>query len=272
MGQNLLSVCIITYNQEKYISQAIDSVLTQKVNFDFKIIIADDFSTDNTRQIILEYKKKYPHKIILILQGKNVGPAQNWIDLLSSAKSQYIAYLEGDDYWSDAFKLQKQIDFLSSHKNFGLVYTKSFVKRNGVISSKILGEDLRNTNLFEFNCVPTLTVMFKAELFHSFLSNLNVEIKNWLIGDYPFWLWLYCNSNIKFLDSVTTVHRIVDGSQSNKKNRLMITLEAFKISSFFLKKYGFSESFKTYTLRRLFLILTCIKNDPKKILIVLKHI
>lgn len=272
MGQKLLSVCIITYNQEKYISQAIDSVLIQKVDFDFKIFIADDFSTDNTRQIILLYKEKYPDKINLILQEKNVGPAKNWIDLLSSADGEYIAYFEGDDYWVDNFKLQKQIDFLYSHKSFGLVYTRSFVQKNGIILAKTVGKDLRNTNIFESNCIPTLTAMFKAELFHSFLSKLNFEIKNWLIGDYPFWLWIYCNSNIKFLDSVTTVHRVVDGSQSNNNNRLMISLEGFKISSFFLEKYRFSESAKTYIVRRLMLILICIKNDPKKILKVLKHI
>ena len=114
----LLSVCLITYNHFKYIKQAIDGVLMQKVDFSWELIIADDFSTDGTREILLEYKKKYPQFITLILQEKNVGAAQNWLDLITSPKSKYIAYLEGDDYWTDENKLQKQIDFLEENEGY----------------------------------------------------------------------------------------------------------------------------------------------------------
>jgi len=115
MGVPLLSVCLITYNHKEYIRQAIDSVLMQKTNFSWELIIADDFSTDGTREIVLEYKEKYPDFIKLILQENNVGAAQNWIDLLMAPKSKYIAYFEGDDYWTDPLKLQKQVDVLERH-------------------------------------------------------------------------------------------------------------------------------------------------------------
>jgi glycosyltransferase involved in cell wall biosynthesis len=115
VSKTLLSVCLITYNHAKYIREAIDGVLMQKVNFTWELIIADDFSTDGTREIVLEYKDKYPAFIKLILQEKNVGAAQNCMDLMAAPSSKYIAYLEGDDYWTDPLKLQKQVDFLDTH-------------------------------------------------------------------------------------------------------------------------------------------------------------
>jgi glycosyltransferase involved in cell wall biosynthesis len=112
MSAPLLSVCLITYNHAKYIRQAIDGVLMQQVGFTWELIIADDFSTDGTREILLEYKTRYPDFIRLILQVKNVGAAQNWLDLIRAPRSKYIAYFEGDDYWTDPLKLQKQVDYL----------------------------------------------------------------------------------------------------------------------------------------------------------------
>lgn len=118
MDRPLLSVCIITYNHKAFIREAVEGVLMQKVNFSIEIIIADDCSTDGTTEIILQYKKKYPNLIKLILQPENVGPAQNWIELITEPKSKYIAYFEGDDYWTDPYKLQKQVDFLEANEDF----------------------------------------------------------------------------------------------------------------------------------------------------------
>jgi glycosyltransferase involved in cell wall biosynthesis len=111
----LLSVCLITYNHGNYIKQAIEGVLMQITNFTWEFIIADDCSIDGTREIVVEYQKKYPNLIKLILQNKNVGAAQNWLDLINASKSKYIAYLEGDDYWVDPLKSQKQVDVFLKH-------------------------------------------------------------------------------------------------------------------------------------------------------------
>lgn len=116
----LLSVCLITYKHESYIRQAIESVLMQKVNFNWEFIIADDCSPDQTRQIVSEYKYKYPGLIRLIFREKNVGPAQNFMELLAAAKGKYIAYIEGDDYWTDEFKLQKQVDILEQNSSLSI--------------------------------------------------------------------------------------------------------------------------------------------------------
>ena len=118
MPEPLLTVCLITYNHAKYISQAIEGVLMQQVTFPWQLVIADDFSNDGTREIVLSYQKKYPDFIHLILQEKNVGPARNWLDLINYPDSKYIAYFEGDDYWTDPLKLQKQVNFLENNPAF----------------------------------------------------------------------------------------------------------------------------------------------------------
>lgn len=119
----LVSVLTITYNHEKYIAQAIDSVLMQKTNFDFEIVIGEDCSTDRTREIVLEYKAKYPDKIRLLLQPVNKGANQNWIETYRACTGKYIALLEGDDYWTDPYKLQKQVDILEAHPEYSMCFT-----------------------------------------------------------------------------------------------------------------------------------------------------
>ncbi len=106
----LLSVNMITYNHEKYIAQALDSVLMQKVDFKYEIVVGEDCSTDRTRTILLEYKEKYPHIFTLILHEKNVGAAKNVQAVDQACRGEYIAVLEGDDYWTDPNKLQTQVD------------------------------------------------------------------------------------------------------------------------------------------------------------------
>lgn len=116
----LLSVCLITYNQKQYVRQAIESIIMQETTFSCEIIIADDGSTDGTREIIEEFVNKYPIKAIL--QEKNVGAAQNWLDLLNAAKGKFVAYLEGDDYWIDSRKLEKQTLFLDANDDFSICF------------------------------------------------------------------------------------------------------------------------------------------------------
>ena len=117
MKEPLVSICLITYKHEKYIGQAIDGILMQEVNFPYEIIIADDFSTDQTRKIILDYKNRFPEIIKTIFQIENVGAGRNFVDLINAAEGKYIAYLEGDDFWIDSQKLQVQYDFLEANKD-----------------------------------------------------------------------------------------------------------------------------------------------------------
>ena len=116
-----LSVGILTYNQEKYIRQCLDSVLMQKVDFDYEIVVGDDASTDGTQDILRDYAKHYPGKFVLLLGEKNEGISMNYKKVLTACKGEYVALCEGDDYWTDMTKLQKQVDFLENHPDYGFV-------------------------------------------------------------------------------------------------------------------------------------------------------
>lgn len=111
----MVSVCCITYNHEKYIKQALDSFLMQITNFKIEIIIGEDCSTDQTRGIVESYYHRYPDIIRLSVSDNNVGAIRNQVRVINKAKGKYIAMCDGDDYWSDPLKLQKQIDFMESH-------------------------------------------------------------------------------------------------------------------------------------------------------------
>ena len=122
MSKEKLSILVVTYNQEQYIRQCLDSIIGQNVNFDYEVIIGDDCSTDNTSAILDEYAAKYPF-IYVYHHPKNMGHVKNWECCLNRCQGEYIAILEGDDYWLDANKLQRQVDYLDAHPNVSLVIT-----------------------------------------------------------------------------------------------------------------------------------------------------
>lgn len=119
-----LSVFVVTYNQEQYIRQCLESIVMQKVNFDYEVIIGEDCSSDSTPQICDEYAAKYPH-IQVYHHPKNVGLLKNWEFVMNKCKGEYIALLEGDDYWIDEHKLQRQVDWLDAHPDYTLTFTRA---------------------------------------------------------------------------------------------------------------------------------------------------
>lgn len=123
MGKQIkVSIVVPTYNQEKYIRQALDSFVMQKTDFAFEIIAADDCSTDKTPDIIKEYATKYPDMFKPILRKKNVGVLQNYLGAMRAAQGVYITLCEGDDYWTDPEKLQLQADFLDKNRDYALCF------------------------------------------------------------------------------------------------------------------------------------------------------
>ncbi len=117
MEDVLVSIRMITYNQEKYISQAVESVLRQKVDFRYELLIGEDASTDRTAEIVDEYQRKYPDIIKVFHRKKNIGIRANGSALIKCCLGKYVAVLEGDDYWDYDMKLQTQINFLEKHEN-----------------------------------------------------------------------------------------------------------------------------------------------------------
>ena len=122
MTNPLLSVVTVTYNHEPFIAKCIEGVLMQQVSFPIELVIGEDCSTDGTRRICQEYAEKYPDLIRLIISDSNVGGLANERRVMTAARGKYVAYCEGDDYWTDPLKLKKQVDFLESHPE----YTASF--------------------------------------------------------------------------------------------------------------------------------------------------
>src|SRR5438552_12195437 len=124
-----VSVSVITYNQEEFIAQAIDSILQQEVDFDYEVVIGEDASTDGTREIVLDFEKRYPDRIRVLLRdhagaesdrAAGLGGKTNFVQGLKACRGEYIALLDGDDYWTDPGKLQRKGDLLDNHLNFAI--------------------------------------------------------------------------------------------------------------------------------------------------------
>lgn len=127
-----VSILITTYNHEKYIRQALDSVLAQVLGFGIEILIGDDASQDSTPNILKDYAKKYPSKVHTFLQEKNIGASRNCYELLQQARGEYIANLDGDDFWTDPDKLRLQVEFLDAHPEFiGCTHECRIVNEDG---------------------------------------------------------------------------------------------------------------------------------------------
>ncbi|MCI7337546.1 MAG: glycosyltransferase [Bacteroidales bacterium] len=118
----ILSVCIRSYNQETFIADALDSVLMQKTNFPFEIIISDDCSTDSTPIILRKYQEQFSEKIRLLLSEKNIGGPENLKRVIEASNAKYVTCLDGDDFYTDEYKLQKQVFFLETHPEYAACF------------------------------------------------------------------------------------------------------------------------------------------------------
>ncbi|NVO02107.1 MAG: glycosyltransferase [Bacteroidetes bacterium] len=207
----LLSVCCIAYNQEKFIAQVIESFLFQKTTFSYEIIIHDDASTDNTAKIINEYALKYPDIIFPIFQkenqfSKNINPAYEFV--IPKCKGKYIAVCEGDDYWTDPYKLQKQVDFLEVNQEYSMCFHQALVKFEDVKGKDHLfcESDISETTGVEEIItrwyIPSCSIVFNSIVF---------EIPNWFNyiynGDYGLLLMLADKGKIKYIPELMSVYR-----------------------------------------------------------------
>jgi len=200
---------MMTYNHAAYIRQAIEGVLMQNVKFSWDFIIADDHSTDGTREILLEYKQKYPDLITLILQKENVGAAQNWMDLIATPKGKYVAYFEGDDYWCDQSKLQKQIDFLESNHDYSICFHQVYeLTDDGKMQLSPLNtseeeETYSILDLAKNNFIHTPSVVFRNDLKREF----PLWFKNSPVGDYALHMLNAKHGLIKYMPQPMAVYR-----------------------------------------------------------------
>ena len=222
----LVSISCITYNHEPYIMQTLDGFLMQKTRFPFEVLIHDDASTDRTADIIREYEKKFPKIIKPIYQKENQYSKGNRAILASfvypRAKGKYIALCEGDDYWIDENKLQKQVDFMEQNHDVGLTYSKVKMlnnKQNEFFS--VWGKEKNCfAELIQENQIPTLSVCMRKDILLQYIKDVAPDTKNWLMGDYPMWLYFIHVSKVKFFDEITGVYRALENSASHSTNVL----------------------------------------------------
>lgn len=199
-----VSVVTICYNQDKYIKQCIDSIASQKTDFDIELIISDDGSSDKTQQILKEMYEKYPHVIRPILRKKNIGAWNNFVDALNHAEGEYIALCEGDDYWTDESKLQQQVDFLESHKDYTVSFHKVKIVYEGSKKTEFFPDETYKPynlqNLLKKNFIQTNSVVYRRQAY----GNLEKDI---LPGDWYMHLLHAKNGKIHFTDKPMSVYR-----------------------------------------------------------------
>jgi len=142
-----VSVICVTYNHEKYIREALDSILHQKTHFHFEVLIGDDCSSDGTSEILKEYEEKYPEYLRIYYRKENLGATKNEYELFMDARGKYIAALELDDVWTDPDKLQKQYDFLETHEKYiGVAHDFDIIDKYGNVIEN--GDNRKIKNYF----------------------------------------------------------------------------------------------------------------------------
>lgn len=234
----VVSIVCITYNHEPYIKNALDSFVMQKTNFPFEILISDDYSTDGTRKIIDIYKSKYPDIIRDISPNRNTGIAFNWCYSQREALGDYIALCEGDDFWVDQYKLQKQIEILRNNPDCVGVYTnRCKVDTNGnVVEERTFEIAPKNGSLkydirsfFKYYpLIPTASVVYKTDNKVEIMKKLEYTA-NQFLGDWPLWIILLSYGNMFYLDEVTTAYRINPTSITHVANRIGRARASFEI-------------------------------------------
>lgn len=212
----LVSVCVQTYQHVKFISKCLDGILMQKTDFPFEVILGEDESKDGTREICIKYAEKYPDKIRLFLRsrkdviyiGGRATGRYNFLENLKASKGKYIALCEGDDYWTDENKLQKQVEFLEGDPEFVMCFHKVEIQDGENILDDFITKvpegltTITISDLIKGNFIHTPTVMFRNNV---------IVFPDWFVlspvGDYPLYILLALKGKIKYLEYQMAVYR-----------------------------------------------------------------
>jgi len=254
----LVSISCITYNHKQYIRDAIEGFLMQITNFPVEILIHDDASTDGTTEIIKEYEKRYPNLIKPLYEEENQwvkGRRGSVVFNIPRAQGKYIAFCEGDDYWTDPYKLQKQVDFLESHPDIGLIHTeldhyyvkedryvKNHWKTCGVINQS--GDIYEDLLLGNKSMIYACTACLRKEL----LQDLNYDkFGQKIFQDRIIWLHIAAKAKIGYIDQSTAVRRVLPYSLTQGRSFeywFEQLLESYRLFDEFNSIRPFSEGVK----------------------------
>lgn len=211
----LVSICCIAYNQEKYIRQCLDSFMMQKTNFKFEVLIHDDASTDKTADIIREYEQKYPDIIKPIYQTDNQYSKGANVSTLNFSRviGKYVAACEGDDYWTDPYKLQKQVNFMEANPEYSICFhdvlvihepktKEDYIYPTDKVKEQCSSFDLEN--LLNINFIQTNSVMYRVSSYPKFWKYIpsNIIPRDWYVH-----LLFASKGKIKYLQGTMSVYR-----------------------------------------------------------------
>jgi glycosyltransferase involved in cell wall biosynthesis len=217
---------MITYNHERFLAQAIDSALAQRTPFDVEIVVGEDCSKDRTREILRAYTERYPGRVRALLPEKNLGINRNLVATLRACQGEYVALLEGDDFWTDPNKLQKQVEFLDARPDFELCFHDVTTIRDDDPTSvrqrrtPVRGKSVLSLNdlLLIGNFIPTCSAVFRNRDFS--------QMPDWFfslrIGDYPLNMMTAERGKLGYLPGAMGCYRLHTGgtfsAQSNQRN------------------------------------------------------
>ena len=251
----LLTIVCLAYNHASFIRETLESFLRQETDFPFEVIIHDDASTDSTAAIICEYTARYPSVIKPIYQSENQyrQGVPFSTRLFARARGKYIAYCEGDDYWTDPRKLQIQVDFLEKHRDYVMTYHDAFMfNSQGVVRSPHMqGEYRRDASarqLMQARPVSTLTVCFR-----NLLQELPPELHGVEVLDICWWSLLGAYGKGKFIEEIRpAAYRVHEGgifSMRSSKQRIQMTMHAYYSLARYYQRIGDQALFEYFLIQ-----------------------
>lgn len=241
----LVSVIVLTYNHQKTICKTLDSILKQNCDFEYEIIIGDDYSTDNTRMIIENYVRKFPSIIRAIFHERNLGVVNNARASLNVCRGEYITCI-GDDWLNQTSKLQSQVDFLKMHSDYGVVYTdvKLYDEKSGKIytsnKNRFSPDGFVFESLLKYNFIYAPTVMYRRDLLVYVDFDRWTQL-NWNIEDYPMWLEMSNHTKFHYINEPTVVYRLFNKSLSHLPSidsTFKLFDEIVRIQKYYCEKYN----------------------------------
>lgn len=269
---NIISVVVLTYNQEDTIARTLDSILAQKCHIPFEIVIGDDCSTDNTRNVCEEYIQRFPDIIRLMPKAHNKGVVDNYFDCLLSCRGKYISDCAGDDFWIDDMKLEKEVNILENDSSVTLVHTNWFYyneKTKEQISNKVdmfRDKITDGKNMLEYIVTQTdkiivhlCTAMYRADIFRKMYEK-DIDLfrnKNFGCEDIQVTFAMAMNGNIAYIPDYTLnysygINESVSYSEDDEKQYHFFK-GVTELSFYICNKYGISNSrTKWYFKHRLF--------------------
>lgn len=212
----MISVIVCTYNQEKYIAEAIESALMQKCDEPFEILIGDDCSTDGTGKIADEYQSQYPEIIRIIRPDRNGGASLNMVRLMQASKGDYLMVCDGDDYWLRDDMMQMYVDAFAAHPEVGMICAKAkkYIQEKEAYDGTLgyAGAEDIMTMLRDSKDVAAPTIAFRRDLMLQCISENQWYIDNNYFYDSIMAYWFAYNSKIKFIDEEMAAYRVLANS------------------------------------------------------------